>query len=73
MQLLCNGDITRPIKVEVLDWSRNGKHELIGFITTSIEELSLKSTGLTFTLLNPAVQGLLFFFTFSPSAHRVVP
>ncbi len=70
VEQLCNGDITRPIKVDVFDWSRTGKHELIGFATTSVEELSLKTDGHTFVLLNPAVQGtnsifcvfLVFFF-----------
>jgi hypothetical protein len=43
------------LKFEVFDWNRSGKHELIGFFTTTIEELSSR-VGLTFTLTNPALQ-----------------
>lgn len=36
---LCNGDNKRKLKVEVLDYDENGKHDLIGNFTTTLEEV----------------------------------
>ena len=30
LALVCNGDIDRPLRVEVLDWDKNGKHVYMG-------------------------------------------
>lgn len=37
---LCNGDVYRPIKVELFDWERNGSHRLLGECEVSVDKLS---------------------------------
>ena len=37
---LCEGDLNKPIQVEVFDWDKKGKHTLIGKFETSVEGLS---------------------------------
>ena len=37
---LCDGDLQKPIQLEVFDWDKKGKHILIGKFETSIEGLS---------------------------------
>lgn len=27
---MCNGDIDRPLRIEVMDWEKNGKHVFMG-------------------------------------------
>jgi hypothetical protein len=39
IQLLCNGDTTRPLKIECMDWEKNGQHQLIGSIETTVQDL----------------------------------
>merc|ERR1711871_1883663 len=36
---LCNCDRYRPLKIEVRDWTKNGRHPLIGEVTTSLDDL----------------------------------
>lgn len=38
---LCDGDLRKPIQLEVFDWDKKGKHTLIGKFETSVEGLSL--------------------------------
>jgi hypothetical protein len=30
MSSLCNGDVHRPIRIEIFDWDSNGKHQSMG-------------------------------------------
>lgn len=39
-QELCNGDTSRPLRIECMDWERSGKHQLIGMVDTSLKSLS---------------------------------
>lgn len=38
-QKLCNGDLDRPIKFNVLNWSSNGKHSLLGSFLVTVNDL----------------------------------
>ena len=51
-QKLCNGDGSRPIKIECFDWDMIGSHDLIGIAETKLDSLSEK--GYQFTLHNPS-------------------
>jgi len=52
VQIICNGDIDRPIKIQVSDWNSNGSHELIGENTTSLRALQ---SGKEFLLSHPHI------------------
>ncbi|KAJ3439633.1 copine [Anaeramoeba flamelloides] len=39
---LCGGDLLRQIKFTVLDWNRNGVHDLIGSCVTTLEKITTK-------------------------------
>ena len=36
LALVCNGDIDRPLRVEVLDWDKNGKHVYMGQVRVNV-------------------------------------
>ncbi len=52
---LCNGDLDRPIQIEVWDWDSDGGHDLIGGCETSLRALSTNPTYATqgIPLINP--------------------
>ena len=52
MSLLCNGDVDRPLRIEVMDWDKNGKHEQIGQVDTSVRAL-LDSNGHALHIIDP--------------------
>jgi hypothetical protein len=33
MSSLCNGDVHRPIRIEIFDWDSNGKHQSMGQVS----------------------------------------
>jgi hypothetical protein len=33
MHSLCNGDVNRPLKLEIFDWDSNGKHQTMGHVS----------------------------------------
>lgn len=35
MSSLCNGDVHRPLKIEIFDWDSNGKHQSMGVVSPS--------------------------------------
>ncbi|KAK9728458.1 hypothetical protein K7432_001061 [Basidiobolus ranarum] len=37
---ICNRDYERPLLIEVMDWSRLGKHSLVGYCSTTIHDLT---------------------------------
>lgn len=39
MVKLCNGDIHRPLKIEIFDWDSGGKHDAMGYVETSVNDL----------------------------------
>jgi len=38
-QALCNGDYMRPLRLEIWDWDRDGDHDCMGRLTTSLQQL----------------------------------
>lgn len=44
MGALCNGDLDRPLKIEVMDFEKNGKHDSMGTLQTSVRAM-LTSNG----------------------------
>jgi Copine/C2 domain len=36
---LCSGDLNKPILLEVLDWDKKGKHQILGKFETSVQSL----------------------------------
>ncbi|KAJ6237048.1 copine [Anaeramoeba flamelloides] len=53
--ILCGNDITRQIKIECLDWNKNGKFDLIGKCVLTLKDIQ-DSTSKTFDLINPKKQ-----------------
>lgn len=49
---LCNGDIDRPLKVEVFDFEKSGKHVFMGQVETSVRGL-LDSNGTGLDVIEP--------------------
>lgn len=35
MSALCNGDVHRPLKIEIFDWDSNSKHQSMGIVSMS--------------------------------------
>ena len=36
MSSLCNGDIYRPLRIEIFDWDKNGKHQTMGVVSACV-------------------------------------
>uniref|UniRef100_UPI00358F4648 copine-2-like n=1 Tax=Myxine glutinosa TaxID=7769 RepID=UPI00358F4648 len=55
LQLLCNGDMNKPIKGICYDWDKRGSPDLIGEFVTNLEQISQASGGhqVEFECLNP--------------------
>lgn len=39
IQSLCNGDIFRPLSIDLFRYGKNGSHQQIGTISTSLDEI----------------------------------
>jgi len=52
-QVLCNGDLDRPLRIEVWDYNSNGSHAYIGSFVTSLRALQ---SGKSFTLENERIK-----------------
>jgi hypothetical protein len=52
---LCNGDIDRPLKIEILDHERSGKHVFMGVVTTSVRGM-LTSNNRPMPVIEPEKQ-----------------
>ena len=50
IQSLCNGDIERPLKIEIWDWDSNGKHDSMGVVKTSVKSM-IESQGLAMNVI----------------------
>ena len=53
LQRVSNGDLDRPIRLDVWDWESNGSHKLIGQVQTSVRYLT---AGKSLELVNPKTQ-----------------
>ena len=40
-KLLCNGDHSRPLKIDVYDWDNDGTHDYIGSFNTTLEKIQV--------------------------------
>ena len=59
VQQICNGDLDRPIMLEVLDWESSGSHGMIGRCTTSLRAIVEPAGGrgpVRFVLVNDALK-----------------
>lgn len=45
MHALCNGDVHRPLRIEIFDWDSNGKHQSMGAVSDFPLRLSLRGCG----------------------------
>jgi hypothetical protein len=52
---LCNGDIDRPLKIEIFDHERSGKHVFMGMVTTSVRGM-LTSNNRPMPVIEPEKQ-----------------
>lgn len=55
MSRLCNNDYDRPIQIEIMDWDKNGKHQSMGIVKTSVRSI-LSSNNAPFDVIEPSVQ-----------------
>eukprot|EP00753_Platysulcus_tardus_P015302 PLAT4957.2.p1 GENE.PLAT4957.2~~PLAT4957.2.p1 ORF type:complete len:436 (-),score=200.57 PLAT4957.2:50-1267(-) len=55
LAVLSNGDLDRPLRVDVLDYDKDGSHDMIGSFSTSARRLG--ATGATFKVINEAKVG----------------
>mmetsp|Transcript_49717 Transcript_49717/g.97235 ORF Transcript_49717/g.97235 Transcript_49717/m.97235 type:complete len:564 (+) Transcript_49717:100-1791(+) len=39
LRKLCNGDVDRPLRIEIFDWNRNGVHQHMGLVETCVREI----------------------------------
>ena len=53
MTLICNGDIDRPLKIEIFDYEKSGKHVFMGEVNTSVRTL-MDSKGSAQAVIDPA-------------------
>mmetsp|Transcript_12871 Transcript_12871/g.21390 ORF Transcript_12871/g.21390 Transcript_12871/m.21390 type:complete len:544 (-) Transcript_12871:514-2145(-) len=51
--LLCNGDIDRPLKIEIFDHEKSGKHAPMGEVETSVRGM-VSSNGTAMNVIEPA-------------------
>ena len=53
--LICNGDLMRPLKIEIFDHEKSGKHVSMGQIETSVQAL-IESNGAAINVIEPEKQ-----------------
>jgi len=52
MTTLCNGDPERPLKIEIFDYEKSGKHHFMGQVETSVTGM-VKGNGMAMFVLEP--------------------
>lgn len=52
---ICNADLDRPLRVEIFDWHRSGKHAFMGRVDTSVRKLCASDGG-PLDVIEPSVQ-----------------
>ena len=55
IQALCNGDIDRPIRITIMDWDKDGGHDNMGSVVTSVRGL-VDSRGAPFDVVEEKKQ-----------------
>lgn len=56
VQQLCNGDLDRPLKIEVFDWDSDGGHDSMGVVMTSTRQL-MESAGTALDVIEEKKKG----------------
>jgi Ca2+-dependent lipid-binding protein len=56
IRVLCNGDLDRPLKIEIFDWDKNGKHQTMGETKTSVNSM-LANNGCAMNVVDPVKKG----------------
>ncbi|RYG62518.1 hypothetical protein EON64_17725, partial [archaeon] len=56
MVKLCNGDLDRPLCIELFDWDKGGRHQSMGAVRTSVRGL-LNSNNAPFEVIEEAKKG----------------
>ena len=55
MVQLCNGDIDRPLRIDIWDWESSGRHQYMGQCETSVRSL-MDSRGAAMNVIEPEKQ-----------------
>jgi len=55
MASLCNGDIDRPLKFDIFDYEKSGKHVFMGLVNASVRDL-ISSNGAAMNVVEPLKQ-----------------
>lgn len=55
MVSLCNGDVNRPVKIEIWDYDNDGKHDFMGGFETSVHAM-LTSGGTAYDVIEPEIK-----------------
>jgi hypothetical protein len=56
MGLLCNGDIDRPLRIEIFDYDENSSHDTMGVVDTSVRGM-ITANGTAFPVIELAKKG----------------
>jgi hypothetical protein len=56
MSLLCNGDIDRPLRIEIFDYDENSSHDTMGIVETSIRGM-ITANNAPFLVIETAKKG----------------
>ena len=54
MTQLCNGDIYRPLRLEIFDWDSDGGHDIMGTVDCSVNDLLEGGGGRKFPVIEEA-------------------
>lgn len=52
MTLLCNGDLDRPLRIEIFDFEKSGKHVFMGQVETSVR-MMVEQNGIAMLVIEP--------------------
>ena len=53
LALLCNGDLDRPLKIEIFDYEKSGKHVFMGHVETNVRQL-IEANGSPMNIIEPS-------------------
>ena len=56
LMTICNGDIERPLIIEVMDWEKSGNHQFMGAVHTTVKGL-MDSGGKPFSIIEDKKKG----------------
>lgn len=56
MVRLCNGDVYRPLMIEVWDYDDDGKHDFMGQVATSVDSMLKLQDGDALPVIEPELK-----------------